>query len=321
MKIAISVGHGKHVRGASHPDGLDEVDEAIRVVGKVEKFLKAGGHEVHSFFDTVSTSQDENLHRIAKWHNSIAINDDWINCFAHLNAYTWTDGMRGCEVLYYSAQDLASEASAAMSRTLGLPNRGAHKRTDLYVLSKTIAPGILLECCFVDAAGDVANWQDENRFDACCEAIANVLAPDYANIAEYPAVDITGKVSWFGGKDDMGVDSDEPLAFIHDEEDTDGDIFYSTQPPGTSGLARKLNSEGSYYVATRWDYDVTPHEDLLTKQALVSAGGKSVLCWPADWGPNTSTGRIADVSIATLRELGIKTDDVVTVVFPAPLER
>jgi len=322
MKIAISVGHGEKIRGASatdhDPPGLDEVDEAYRAVEKIAEFLLAGGHTVHTFFDTVSTTQDANLKAITKWHNSIAVDDEWINCFVHLNAYTWTDGARGCECLYYSADELADELAAAMSRTLGLPNRGPKRRTDLYVLAKTIAPGVLLELCFCDALQDVTNWQDPNRFDACCEAIANTLAPDPAKVAYYPPVDITGKVSHFGGKDDTGVDADEPLAFIQSVTDTDGDIFYPDQPPNTTGLARRLNSEGSFYVAVQWDYDKTPREELLSKQALVSAGDKSVLCWPADWGPADWTGRTADLSKAAMAHLGLETDGVATVVFPAP---
>jgi len=320
VKIALSVGHGLHVRGASHPDGLDEVNEAIRATDRIAEFLRASDNEVHTFFDTTSTTQDANLKKIASWHNSIAIDDTWTNIFTHLNAYTWTDGMRGCEVCFYSAEQLAIELSAAMSRTLGLPNRGPHKRTDLYVLAKTIAPGALLECCFVDAAGDVMAWQDQNKFDACCEAIAAVLAPDLSqpSVAYHPLVELTGKVSSFGGKNDMLVDADEPLAFIFDVDDTDGDIFYDEQPEGTTGLARRLNSEESFYVAVQWDYDVTPHDMLLSKQALVSAGGKSVRCWPADWGPASQTGRIADVSVKTLQHLGLETDDIVTVIFPAP---
>ena len=86
MKIAISVGHGLHVRGASHPDGLDEVNEAIRATDKIAEFLRAGDNEVHTLFDTVSTSQDENLQRLVKWHNSVAVDESWTNVFTHLNA-------------------------------------------------------------------------------------------------------------------------------------------------------------------------------------------------------------------------------------------
>jgi len=317
MKIVISSGHGKHVRGASHPDGLDEVNEARRVVPKVVEFLQAGGHEVIEFHDDVSTTQDENLKRITKFHNAQGNHD--LDVSVHFNAYQWTDGGRGTECLYVTQDVMATDIAAAISRAGGLINRGAHKRTDLYFLNKTYEPSVLIEVCFVDAAVDVEEYQD--KFVAICAAIADAIAPDQGNVENYPAVDITGKVSWFGGASDMGVDADEPLAFIHNEADTDGDIFYEEQPPGTSGLARKLNSEGSYYVATRWDYDVTPRDELLSKQALITAGSKSVLAWPADWGPHTSTGRVADVSLAVLRELDIETDDTVTVVFPAPAHK
>jgi N-acetylmuramoyl-L-alanine amidase len=56
-------------------------------------------------------------------------------------------------------------------------------------------------------------------------------------------------------------------------------------------------------------------------KALVSAGGRSILCTPADWGPHEEeTGRAADVSPAVLDYLGITTDDKVTVVYPYPKE-
>jgi hypothetical protein len=317
MKIVLSSGHGLHIRGASHDDGLDEVDEARRVVPAMVEFLRVNGHEVVEYHDDVSTTQNENLHRITNFHNAQGAHD--LDVSVHFNAYQWTDGGRGTEVLYVTQDVMAADIAAAIAYAGGLINRGAHKRTDLYFLNKTREPSVLIEVCFVDAAADVEQYQ--NNFDAICHAIADAIAPDLTNVETFPPVDVTGKVSWFGGASDMGVSPDEPLAFIHDEEDTDGDIFYAEQPPNTTGLARKLNSEGSFYVATRWDYDATPRDELLSKQALVSAGGKSVLAWPADWGPHTSTGRVADVSLAVLRELDIETDDTVTVVFPAPAHK
>jgi N-acetylmuramoyl-L-alanine amidase len=41
-----------------------------------------------------------------------------------------------------------------------------------------------------------------------------------------------------------------------------------------------------------------------------------VKVFPADWGPNTSTDRVADVSPAVLEALGIQTDDEVEVIYP-----
>ena len=52
--------------------------------------------------------------------------------------------------------------------------------------------------------------------------------------------------------------------------------------------------------------------------ALVRAPdtGIALTAFPADWGPNESTGRVADLSPGLMQDLGIGTDDVVDVVFP-----
>ena len=311
MRFAISTGHGLYVRGAS--DIIDEVDEARRVVPELAKCLERNDHHVVTFNDDVSTTQNENLHRIVNWHNHQERDLD-ISC--HFNAYMHTEGARGVEVLYVTEDKTAAEVSAAISRAGGLINRGAHKRTDLYFLNKTAEPALLLEVCFVDAAADVEQYQ--NNFDAICEAIADAIAPDLTIAENTPLVELTGKVSSFGGPDDMGVDADEPLAFIH-EIDQQPDIFLDEQPPHTTGLARRLDPE-TFYVACRWDYDITDHDMLLEKKALVRAPstGEERVAYPADWGPHTSTGRVADISPGLMTELGIGTDDVVEVTFPAP---
>jgi N-acetylmuramoyl-L-alanine amidase len=127
---------------------------------------------------------------------------------------------------------------------------------------------------------------------------------------------LRGKVSWFGGPDDDGVDPDEGLAFISDVDQAPH-LFLSYQPEGTSGLARRLNPE-TFYVACRWPYDEYPKSMLLEEMALVHAPktGKSLKVYPADWGPHEDTNRIADLSPAALETLGIQTDDEVEVIFP-----
>jgi hypothetical protein len=128
---------------------------------------------------------------------------------------------------------------------------------------------------------------------------------------------VTGKVSWFGGPDDDGVAPDEGLAFIYDIEDAP-QLFLDEQPPGTNGLARRLDPDMPY-VACRWDYDETPREMLLEKVALVISRDteRMGLAYPADWGPHEDTGRVADISPGLMDALGITTDDEVTVIFPA----
>ena len=125
-----------------------------------------------------------------------------------------------------------------------------------------------------------------------------------------------GKCSYFGGPDDTGVSPSEGLAFIFNVEDAPH-LFLPSQPPGTSGLARRLNPY-VHYVACRWDYAKTPKPTLLENIALVRATktGITLKAFPADWGPNEATGRIADLSPSLMDDLGIETDDEVEVIYP-----
>lgn len=127
---------------------------------------------------------------------------------------------------------------------------------------------------------------------------------------------LQGKCSWFGGPDDTGVKPDEGLGFLF-KLDTAPHLFLPYQPKGTTGLARRLNPY-IHYVACRWDYKETPKEILLSRFALIRATKTNIAlkAFPADWGPHKDTGRVADLSPGLLRDLGIDTDDEVTVTFP-----
>src|SRR5436190_21884620 len=126
---------------------------------------------------------------------------------------------------------------------------------------------------------------------------------------------LIGKCSWFGGPDDLGVASDEGLAFIYEVEQAP-ELFLPQQPPGTTGLARRLNPE-KHYIACRWDYDATPKDMLPDMIVMVRAlkTGREFPATPADWGPHEDTGRVADISPGLMRALGIETDDEVEVKF------
>ena len=132
---------------------------------------------------------------------------------------------------------------------------------------------------------------------------------------------LRGKVSWFGGPDDNGVAPDEGLAFIDDVDDAP-DLFLADQPPGTTGLARRLDPD-TLYIACRWDYDVTPKETLLQTVVLVRAlkTGAVAKATPADWGPHEDTGRVADLSPGLMAALGIETDDEVEIMVVLPKEQ
>src|SRR5262249_49868400 len=143
----------------------------------------------------------------------------------------------------------------------------------------------------------------QKHFDDICRAIANVAAPPRPAAVAFSA---GGKTSWFGGPNDTRVAADQGLGFLYKYDDAPP-LFLSKQPPGTTGLARRLNPD-VFYVACRWDYDRTPKKMLADKtiQALVMHGGKRFKAWPADWGPHSSTARVADLSPGLMAALGFK---------------
>jgi len=135
----------------------------------------------------------------------------------------------------------------------------------------------------------------------------------------------SGKMSMFGGPADEGVGPHEGLALVGP---TDlgiwwySSLFLPEQPPGTTGLARRLNPR-AFYLAMRWDYSLYPREML--RHAVVKltnpANELYVFARPVDFGPGDGsvidgqptrdTGRIADLSPGAAAALGLKTDELV----------
>ena len=91
--IAISSGHGLHVRGAScPPPGLDEVDEARKIVERLASELTSRGVDVMTFHDDTSKDQDTNLKTITNWHNCQSRE---LDISVHLNANAVTSNPMG----------------------------------------------------------------------------------------------------------------------------------------------------------------------------------------------------------------------------------
>src|SRR5215472_7260738 len=174
MRIAISSGHGKYIRGASGdpvPPQLDEVNEARRVVERVADYLELANVEVETFHDNTSDTQSENLDTIVDWHNE---QDRELDVSVHFNCY---DGSaHGVEVLFTSDEghNIASPLSEAISVAGTFTNRGAKERNDLAFLNGTDETAVLIETCFCDNTGDSNNYN--GRFEDICRVIAESLA-------------------------------------------------------------------------------------------------------------------------------------------------
>jgi hypothetical protein len=175
MKIVISSGHGKKVRGAS--GYIDEVDEARKVVEQTAAVLRDSDVGVDVFHDDVSTSQNENLNRIVDYHNSRTRD---LDVSIHFNAYSTTSKPMGTECLFVTQQSLAAKVSEYIADAGDFIDRGAKKRTDLFFLNNTEKPAILVETCFVDSKADTDLYHKffTHICDALAEALSGIKPPD-----------------------------------------------------------------------------------------------------------------------------------------------
>lgn len=124
-------------------------------------------------------------------------------------------------------------------------------------------------------------------------------------------------MSTFGGPHDFGMSPSEGLALFDRPDLQDPrhkDLFLPAQPPGTTGLGRRLNPD-KFYLACRWDYHLTSRSFLRNTTVTVQSvrTGQSQQARPADWGPHPRTGRVADLSPGLAGALGLDTDDEVIV--------
>lgn len=131
---------------------------------------------------------------------------------------------------------------------------------------------------------------------------------------------VTGKMSTFGGPDDTGVAPGEGLALIEPVDLNEwwfNRLFLVNQPPHTTGLARRLNP-AAFYLALRFGKRGEPTSVIRREQARramfkCSANNKVVWAQGADYGPANWTERVVDVSPGVADQLGLHTDDQITI--------
>ena len=167
-QFVISSGHGDKVSGAIGI--LNEHNEAKKVVNRVYAILtnnyNGKGYKYH---EKTATNQNQNLSNIVSYHNSKSRS---LDISVHFNSAS--PQATGTECLYYDQKSLSVKMSAAMSDKLGITNRGAKERKELYFLRNTSKPAILLEVCFVTSKKDAAAYRE--NFEDLCQAIAKVVA-------------------------------------------------------------------------------------------------------------------------------------------------
>lgn len=164
----IHAGHNFNVSGA---DGyFSETTENRKVKDTVISKLQSLGYTVYDCTDDSGKTQNENLKNIVSKCNDHAAD---LNISIHFNA---SNGQgHGVEVLQYSdkTQAITQNICNAIAE-LGFKNRGVKERTDLYVLKKTKAPAILIECCFCDSEIDAGLYNCETMASAIVKGLTGV---------------------------------------------------------------------------------------------------------------------------------------------------
>lgn len=167
-------GHSLKCRGVS--DLLDEVTEDRAVKNKLIELLRANGDTVYDCTDDYSTTQGANLSSIVSKCNAHNVD---LDISIHLNSARNDrvgDGKcGGVEVYGYDDRiyGTAYRIAENIANTLGIGFHGSPVKYNkgLYVLRKTRAKAILIECCFVDDRDDVTRWNSTK----CAMAIASAL--------------------------------------------------------------------------------------------------------------------------------------------------
>lgn len=177
-KYNIHGGHNSIVTGAIKY--LNEVTEDRKVKNKVIELLRKNGHTVYDCTDESGRTKSANLSNIVKKCNAHTVD---LDVSIHLNA----GGGTGVEVLYYSGnnkgKEFAKKVSAKVASALGIRDRGAKARSDLYVLNNTKSTAILIECCFVDSQNDAKVWSVDKCAKAIVEGIIGEIKPSNNNKA------------------------------------------------------------------------------------------------------------------------------------------
>ena len=171
MKINVHAGHNPDGKVACGAVGLiKESTENRKVKNEVIRMLKALGHTVYDCTVDNGTSQANILTNIVKKCNAHEVD---LDVSIHFNSGAsdakGNGKTTGTEVLVYSAKSKAKQYAknvCAAIAELGFANRGVKTNANLYVLRKTDAPAMLIECCFVDDKDDVVIYDHRTMAEA-----------------------------------------------------------------------------------------------------------------------------------------------------------
>lgn len=199
MKIVICPGHYPERPGAvNKKHGLNEHQEATKVVHELHKLLETSGHEV--FIRTGRLSYK--VREINRLRPDLALDIHFNADADHLDPEDLNDDRgTGCMVMFCpkaksyedpeppsERQKQASTMSEIISNTLGVKDHGARpgwywgsldskgypKKKD-YFLTHTICPAFIPEPLYIDNNRDCEEWLLSNKHDVIARGISEAI--------------------------------------------------------------------------------------------------------------------------------------------------
>ncbi|GAA0707330.1 hypothetical protein GCM10008904_16460 [Paraclostridium ghonii] len=157
--IAIDIGHNvprpKLLKGAIN--GVYDEDYLTKVIGeKMIYKLRSLGYNV---IDTLPKSNFTQTDELKQRSNVANLNEVDKMISIHFNSADLTSSEMGTEVLYSNSngqsKGLAQKIVNRVSNEFNFRNRGANYRDNLYILTNTKAPSVIVEGMFITSKGDM----------------------------------------------------------------------------------------------------------------------------------------------------------------------
>lgn len=176
-KTTVRGGHNFKATGAAAL--INEVVEDRKVKDAVIKYLRILGHEV---LDVTAENLDKNsdlaygVNKANNWGADLFIS---IHFNKKYDSYNGTIGTESWIYKNNSTKNISDRICKNLS-SLGFKNRGTKYNPNLYELSKTKMPAIIVEVCFVEATKDVELYKKigpDKIGQAIAEAIADKKVP------------------------------------------------------------------------------------------------------------------------------------------------
>ena len=181
MTIGINCGHTASGPG-SGASGIINESEHTRLVGQaLMGLLRAAGINVIDCTIDWANTQNEYLAAAVALANRQDL--DWFISI-HFNASKYRNG-HGVEVYTYEGRQYQDAIDVCVNiASLGFANRGVKAGSGLYVIKKTKAKSMLIECCFCDNQQDIDTYRAAGGAEAVAKSISRAIVPHVSQVKE-----------------------------------------------------------------------------------------------------------------------------------------